>query len=44
MSQKIFKHIIIESVNYEKLKQLGKAGDSFNDVISKILNEKVAKQ
>jgi predicted CopG family antitoxin len=31
-------HITLNKENYEKLKDLGRAGDSFNDVISKILN------
>lgn len=34
------KHIVISDRNFQKLKQLGCAGDSFNDVISKILEEK----
>lgn len=37
MSQKSFKHIIVDEQNYHKLRNLGKAGESFNEVISKIL-------
>lgn len=33
----ILRHIVISEINYKKLKELGKAGDSFNDVISMIL-------
>jgi len=33
------KHIVISDLNYEKLKDLGRAGDSFNDVIDKLLEE-----
>jgi hypothetical protein len=31
------KHIVIEEDNYAALKELGKAGDSFNDVLTEIL-------
>ena len=31
------KHIVVSQKNYDKLKSLGKAGDSFNDVISILL-------
>ncbi|WP_458746026.1 antitoxin VapB family protein [Candidatus Nitrosocosmicus sp. T] len=31
------KQIVIDKENYEKLKNLGKAGESFNDVITKLL-------
>ncbi len=34
------KHITINQDVYQKLKDLGKAGDSFNDVLTKILAEK----
>lgn len=30
-------HIVVSSENYEKLKDLGRAGDSFNDVITELL-------
>jgi predicted CopG family antitoxin len=33
------KHITVTEENYQHLKNLGKAGDSFNDVITKILNK-----
>ena len=33
------RHIVVSEKNYEKLKNLGHAGDSFNDVISKILEK-----
>jgi len=33
------RHIVVTEENYSKLKELGKAGDSFNDVISKILGK-----
>jgi len=36
---KSLKHIVISNENFEKLKNLGKAGDSFNDVISKLLED-----
>jgi len=31
------KHIVVSEKNYQKLRNLGKAGDSFNDVLNKIL-------
>jgi predicted CopG family antitoxin len=34
-----FKNIAISKTNYLVLKQLGRAGDSFNDVISELLNK-----
>lgn len=34
---KSLKHIVISNENYEALKDLGRTGDSFNDVISKLL-------
>jgi len=37
MSSKTLKQIAISQENYFKLKELGQAGDSFNDVITKIL-------
>jgi len=39
---KIYKQILIDESNYGKLKDLGKAGDSFNDVISRLLGAKNA--
>jgi predicted CopG family antitoxin len=35
--QKSFKHILVDEKNYELLKKQGQAGDSFNDVISRLL-------
>ncbi len=32
------KHIAIDENNYEKLKNLGRAGDSFNDVVRRLVN------
>lgn len=32
-----FIHIAVTPENYEKLKDAGRAGDSFNDVITKLL-------
>ena len=37
MSVKILKHITVDERNYLILKGLGNAGDSFNDVISRLL-------
>jgi len=31
------RHIVIDEDNYAALKELGKAGDSFNDVLTEIL-------
>lgn len=43
--QKIFKQIVIDHDNYEKLKNLGHTGQSFNDVIRTLLTkEKVTTQ
>jgi predicted CopG family antitoxin len=36
MSVKL-RHITISEKNYSKLKELGQAGDSFNDVVDKLL-------
>jgi len=38
------KHITVNQQVYQKLKDLGKAGDSFNVVLVKILQEKENKQ
>jgi hypothetical protein len=38
LSSKTLKFIAISAKNYERLKDLGKAGDSFNDVLTVILN------
>jgi predicted CopG family antitoxin len=37
MSIKTLKHITVDERNYLLLKRLGSAGDSFNDVISRLL-------
>ncbi|MGH9982057.1 MAG: antitoxin VapB family protein [Nitrososphaeraceae archaeon] len=37
---KNLKHITVNEEIYQKLKNLGKAGDSFNDVLTKILEKK----
>ena len=39
MSVKTLKHITVDEQNYHTLKRLGKAGDSFNDVISRVLKK-----
>jgi len=36
---KPLKHIVVNEDNFQKLKELGRAGDSFNDVITKILEK-----
>ncbi len=38
------KHITVNQEVYQKLKDLGKAGDSFNDVLTKILAEAEQKE
>jgi predicted CopG family antitoxin len=35
-----FKHITVNERTYFALKELGKAADSFNDVITELLNSK----
>lgn len=37
--QKSFKHILVDEQNYDFLKKLGQAGDSFNDIISRLVRE-----
>ena len=39
MKTKDYRHIIVTDKNYRILKGLGSAGDSFNDVISDILEK-----
>lgn len=39
-SEKTLKHIVVSEKNYQILKNLGRAGDSFNDVLTKILGDK----
>jgi len=34
------RHIVVTEENYSRLKELGKAGDSFNDVIKELLGDK----
>lgn len=34
-----YKNIIITNENYDRLKKLGNTGDSFNFVITKVLNK-----
>lgn len=36
-SNKSYKQILIDNDNYNALKELGKTGDSFNSVISKLI-------
>jgi predicted CopG family antitoxin len=43
MNQK-FKQIALSHENYAKLKSLGQAGDSFNDVITKLLQQKLGEK
>ena len=38
-SNKQYKQILIDSDNYNSLKELGQMGDSFNSVIGKLINE-----
>ena len=36
------KHLVISSANYEKLRNFGRVGDTFDDVLTKILqNDKL---
>lgn len=44
MSSTTLKQIAISKRNYETLKKLGGAGDSFNDVISRLLMTAIAKE
>ncbi|WP_228369312.1 antitoxin VapB family protein [Candidatus Nitrososphaera gargensis] len=37
MTCKILKSIAVDESNYQALKNLGKTGDSFNDVITEVL-------
>jgi predicted CopG family antitoxin len=41
MSVKTLKHITVDERNYLTLKQMGNAGDSFNDVISRLLQKPI---
>ena len=33
------RHIVVSELNYENLKELGSKGDSFDDVITKLLRK-----
>jgi len=37
------RHIVVSDQNYNKLKDLGRAGDSFNDVIEELVRTRVQK-
>jgi len=37
--QKSFKHILVDEESYQSLRNLGKTGESFNDVIKKLLGD-----
>ncbi len=37
MSTTSLKHIAVSEENYRKLKKLGDAGDSFNDVVTRLI-------
>jgi predicted CopG family antitoxin len=39
MSSTRLKHIVIDEDNYRALKELGRTGDSFNDVLKKVLKK-----
>jgi predicted CopG family antitoxin len=41
MSVKTLKHITVDERNYLTLKRMGNAGDSFNDVISRLLKKSI---
>jgi hypothetical protein len=41
MSEKTLKHITVDEINYLALKQPRSAGDSFNDVISRLLKSTI---
>jgi predicted CopG family antitoxin len=38
-SNKQYKQILIDVENYDALKEMGQTGDSFNKVISKLINK-----
>jgi len=44
MSVKTLKHITVDERNYLTLKRLGSAGESFNDVISRLLKSTMQEQ
>lgn len=39
MSEKSLKTIAVDGTNYQALKNLGRAGDSYNDVITELLKK-----
>lgn len=41
MSVKTLKHITVDEQNYLTLKRMGHAGDSFNDVVSRLLQKSI---
>ncbi|MBT4326359.1 MAG: hypothetical protein HOD60_05545 [Candidatus Nitrosopelagicus sp.] len=40
MNQKSYKHIVVSEELFEKLRELGRTGESFNDVLKKLVGEK----
>jgi predicted CopG family antitoxin len=44
VSVKTLKHVTVDERNYLALKRLGSAGDSFNDVISRLLKKSTTMQ
>jgi predicted CopG family antitoxin len=44
MSETKLKHIVVDVRNYERLQKLGHTAQSFNDVITRILNERESNQ
>ena len=40
MNQKSYKHIVVTDEIFQKLQNLGKTGESFNDVLKKLVGEK----
>ena len=44
VSVKTLKHITVDERNYLRLKRLGSAGESFNDVISRLLKKSITQE
>jgi predicted CopG family antitoxin len=44
MSVKTLRHITVDERNYLTLKRLGSAGDSFNDVITRLLKKSTTQE
>jgi predicted CopG family antitoxin len=44
VSVKTLKHITVDERNYLALKRLGSAGESFNDVVSRLLKKSTTTQ